>query len=134
MQSAETDWLLILDEYSYDAWGRQPKCLAVTDEFTKEGLALDADGRIRSPRVIEVLSRLVSERRAPTFLRSDNGPEFVSRALPSRIAAQGIDTAIRFAAQVFITWIARLHSATSFFSRAFSASSCRRRRASSDGS
>jgi putative transposase len=39
------------------------------------GLAIDADGRIRSARVIEVLSRLVSARAAPRFLRSDNGPE-----------------------------------------------------------
>ena len=31
--------------------------------------------------MIEVLSRLVSERGAPLYLRSDNGPEFVSRAL-----------------------------------------------------
>jgi hypothetical protein len=37
-----------------------------------------------------VLSRLVSERGAPTFLRSDNGPEFVSNALLSWIVAQGI--------------------------------------------
>ena len=50
----------------------------VADEFTKEGLAIDVDGRIRSARVIEVLSRLVSARGAPRFLRSDNGPEFVS--------------------------------------------------------
>jgi hypothetical protein len=28
--------------------------------------------------VIEVLSRLVSDRRAPAALRSDNGPEFVA--------------------------------------------------------
>jgi putative transposase len=28
-----------------------------------------------------VLSRLFSERGAPLYLRSDNGPEFVSRAL-----------------------------------------------------
>lgn len=43
--------------------------------------AIEVDGRIRSGRVIEVLSRLVSERGAPLYLRSDNGPEFVSRAL-----------------------------------------------------
>ena len=60
--------------------GQQFKCLTVTDEFTKEGLAIDVDGRIRSPRVIDVLSRLVSERGPPEFLRSDNGPEFVSKA------------------------------------------------------
>jgi putative transposase len=52
------------------------------------------DARIRSPRVIEVLSRLVSARGAPAFLRSDNGPEFVSKALLSWIVAQGIGTAL----------------------------------------
>ena len=86
--------------WSYDfvfdrcANGQQLKCLTVTDEFSKEGLAIDVDGRIRSPRVIEVLSRLVSERGAPSFLRSDNGPEFVSKALLSWIVAQGIGTAL----------------------------------------
>ena len=86
--------------WSYDfvfdhcANGQQLKCLTVTDEFTKEGLAIDVDGRIRSPRVIEVLSRLVSARGAPAFLRSDNGPEFVSKALLSWIVAQGIGTAL----------------------------------------
>jgi putative transposase len=86
--------------WSYDfmfdrcANGQQLKCLTVTDEFTKQGLAIDVDGRIRSPRVIEVLSRLVSERGAPSFLRSDNGPEFVSKALLSWIVAQGIGTAL----------------------------------------
>jgi putative transposase len=86
--------------WSYDfvfdrcANGQQLKCLTVTDEFTKEGLAIDVDARLRSPRVIEVLSRLVSERGAPKVLRSDNGPEFVSRALLSWITAQGIDIAL----------------------------------------
>lgn len=66
--------------WSYDfvfdwcANGQQLKCLTVTDEWTKEGLAIEVDGRIRSARVIEVLSRLVSERGAPLYLRSDNGP------------------------------------------------------------
>ena len=70
-------------DFVFDACanGQQLKCLTVTDECTKEGLAIDVDGRIRSGRVIEVLSRLVSERGAPRYLRSDNGPEFVSRAL-----------------------------------------------------
>jgi transposase InsO family protein len=54
----------------------------------------DVDGRIRSSRVTEVLSRLVSERGAPLLLRSDNGPEFVSKALLSWIAAQGVGTAL----------------------------------------
>lgn len=86
--------------WSYDfvfdccADGRQLKCLTVTDEFTKEGLAIEVDGRIRSARVIEVLARLVSERGAPRFMRSDNGPEFVSRALLKWILDQGVETAL----------------------------------------
>jgi putative transposase len=86
--------------WSYDfvfdwcANGQQLKCLTVTDEWTKEGLAIEVDGRIRSGRVIEVLSRLVSERGAPLCLRSDNGPEFVSRALLKWIVDQGIATAL----------------------------------------
>src|SRR6478752_6369152 len=80
--------------FDHCANGQQLKCLTVADEFTKEGLAIDVDGRIRSGRVIEVLSRLVSARGAPRFLRSDNGPEFVSKALLSWIVAQGIGTAL----------------------------------------
>src|SRR5271166_182168 len=83
-------------DFVFDACadGRQLKCLTVADEFTKEGLAIEVDSRIRSGRVIEVLSRLVSERGAPKHLRSDNGPEFASRALLKWIADQGIDTAL----------------------------------------
>ena len=80
--------------FDHCANGQQLKCLTVADEFTKEGLAIDVDGRIRSGRVIEVLSRLVSARGAPRFLRSDNGPEFVSKALLSWIVTQGIGTAL----------------------------------------
>lgn len=42
---------------------------------------LGLDSRIRSSRVVEVLSRLVPERDAPLTLRSDNEPDLVSRAL-----------------------------------------------------
>ena len=86
--------------WSYDfvfdwcANGQKLKCLTVTDEWTREGLAIEVDGRIRSSRVIEVLSRLVSERGAPLYLRSDNGPEFVSRALLAWIIDQGTETAL----------------------------------------
>ena len=86
--------------WSYDfvfdwcANGQQLKCLTVSDEWTKEGLAIEVDAHIRSNRVIAVLSRLVSERGAPLYLRSDNGPEFVSRALLKWIVDQGIGCAL----------------------------------------
>lgn len=42
--------------------GQQLKDLTVTDEWTKEGLAIEVDGRLRSGRVIEVLSWRIRER------------------------------------------------------------------------
>lgn len=70
------------------------KCLTVVDEYTRECLAIDVAGTIRSRRVIEVLSRLVSLHGAPLFMRSDNGPEFVSHAILEWIAHSGIATVL----------------------------------------
>lgn len=82
-------------DFVFDACanGQQLKCLTVIDEFTRECLAIDVAGGIRSGRVIEVLSRLVSAHGAPKYLRSDNGPEFVSRAVLRWLAQANIDTA-----------------------------------------
>ena len=73
--------------------GQQLKCLTVVDEFTHECLAIDVAGSIRSGRVIEVLSRLISVHGSPKHLRSDNGPEFVSRAVLKWLTNLNIDTA-----------------------------------------
>jgi len=82
-------------DFVFDACanGQQLKCLTVIDEFTRECLAIDVAGSIRSGRVIEVLSKLVSVRGAPVYLRSDNGPEFVSRAVLQWLHAAGVETA-----------------------------------------
>jgi putative transposase len=82
-------------DFVFDACanGQQLKCLTVIDEFTRECLAIDVAGSIRSGRVIEVLSKLVSVRGAPKVLRSDHGPEFVSRAVLRWLEGAGIDTA-----------------------------------------
>jgi putative transposase len=79
----------------YDACanGRQVKCLTVVDEYTRECLAIDVASSIRSSRVVQVLSRLLSIHGAPRVMRSDNGPEFVSRAILKWILAEGIDIA-----------------------------------------
>ena len=53
--------------------GRTLKCLTVIDEFTRECLVIDVAGGIRSGRVIEVLTQLVSLHGAPRYLRSDDG-------------------------------------------------------------
>jgi putative transposase len=73
--------------------GRTLKCLTVIDEFTRECLAIDVAGGIRSGRVIEVLTQLVSVHGAPRYLRSDNGPEFVARAILRWLQTAQIETA-----------------------------------------
>lgn len=82
-------------DFVFDACanGQQLKCLTVVDEFTRECLAIDVAGSIRSGRVIEVLSKLVSVHGSPRHLRSDNGPEFVSRAVLRWLHQANIDTA-----------------------------------------
>jgi putative transposase len=61
-------------DFVFDACanGQQLKCLTVVDEFTRECLAIDVAGSIRSGRVIDVLSKLVSVHGSPKHLRSDN--------------------------------------------------------------
>jgi putative transposase len=82
-------------DFVFDACanGHGLKCLVITDEWTHEALAIDVQGSIRSKRVIDVLARLVSEHGAPRYLRSDNGPEFVSRAILEWLSDAGIETA-----------------------------------------
>jgi putative transposase len=83
-------------DFVFDACanGQQLKCLTVIDEHTRESLAIDVAGSIRSGRLIEVLTKLVSEHGAPKYLRSDNGPEFVSKAVLKWLLQSNIDTAL----------------------------------------
>ena len=83
-------------DFVFDACanGQQLKCLTVVDEFTHECLAIDVAGSIRSGRVIDVLTRLMSVHSAPVYLRSDSGPEFVSNAILQWLTDARIETAI----------------------------------------
>ncbi len=83
-------------DFVFDACadGQQIKCLTVIDEWTRECLAIDVAGSIRSGRVVDVLARLVSVHGAPRYLRRDNGPEFVSKAILAGRQDERIDTAL----------------------------------------
>jgi putative transposase len=82
-------------DFVFDACANAQKinCLTVIDEFTRECLVINVAGSTRSPRVIEVRSKWVNVRGAPTYLRSDNGPEFVSRTVLQWLSKAGIETA-----------------------------------------
>ena len=61
--------------------GRPLKLLTVVDEYTRACLAIAVRRRLTSRDVQEVLSELFLRRGCPTHIRSDNGPEFIARAL-----------------------------------------------------
>jgi len=82
-------------DFVFDACanGQQLKCLTVLDEYSRECLAIDVAGSIRSHRVIEILAQLISVHGAPRYIRSDNGPEFVARAILRWLGQANIETA-----------------------------------------
>jgi putative transposase len=73
--------------------GRKYRMLNVIDEFTHECLAIRVSRRLNSTDVIDVLSDLFILRGVPGHIRSDNGPEFVAKAVQDWIAAVGARTA-----------------------------------------
>ena len=61
--------------------GRAARLLTVIDEYTRECLAIKAERRIRAIDVIATQADLMVTRGVPEHIRSDNGPEFTSRAV-----------------------------------------------------
>jgi len=61
--------------------GRKIRLLTIVDNFSRECLALDVAWGFKGTDVAQVLTRIVRERGKPRFIRCDNGPEFVSKAL-----------------------------------------------------
>lgn len=59
--------------------GRPLKILVVIDEFTRECLALEVNRRFTSDQFVELIGKLISVRGVPKYIRSDNGPEFISK-------------------------------------------------------
>jgi Integrase core domain len=67
--------------------------LNVLDEFTHECLAIRVARKLKAIDVIDVLSDLFILRGVPAHIRSDNGPEFVAKAVQEWITAVGAKTA-----------------------------------------
>ena len=68
-----------VEDRTYD--GRKYRMLNIIDEFTHECLAIRIDRKLKSIDVIDVLSDLFILRGVPEHIRSDNGPEFVAKAV-----------------------------------------------------
>ncbi len=73
--------------------GRKYRMLNVIDEFTHECLAIRVNRKLKAVDVIDVLSDLFILRGVPGHIRSDNGAEFIAKAVQEWITAVGAKTA-----------------------------------------
>jgi len=72
--------------------GRAVRMLTIVDEHTRECLAIDVSRQLNGVDVIERLSELFIFRDIPEYIRSDNGPEFVSKKVRHWLKASGVQT------------------------------------------
>jgi putative transposase len=63
------------------ASGQKLKMLTLVDEWTRECLAIEVATSMGAAAVIAVLERAFTTYGTPAVLRSDNGPEFIARAM-----------------------------------------------------
>jgi putative transposase len=68
-------------------------CADIIDEFSRECLAIRVERKLNSTAVIDVLCDLFILRGIPGHIRSDNGPEFIAKAVRDWIATVGARTA-----------------------------------------
>jgi putative transposase len=72
------------------SWGRRFRTLNIVDDYTRECLAIEVDTSLGGGRVVRVLEELKLRRGLPRQIRSDNGPEFLSRAVDQWAYEQGL--------------------------------------------
>jgi transposase InsO family protein len=71
--------------------GRSLKWFAITDEFTREFLALEVDRSITADRIVDVLTHLFLMRGVPKHIRSDNGSEFIAGTIRSHSESASLE-------------------------------------------
>jgi putative transposase len=71
--------------------GRRIKCLTIVDDFTRECLDIAVDYGISGGYVARVLTAVGQFRGLPRAVRTDQGPEFTSRALDRWAYGCGVD-------------------------------------------
>jgi len=61
--------------------GRSYRLFNVIDDCNREALAIDIDLSLPATRVVRSLNQIIEWRGKPLSIRSDNGPEYISRTL-----------------------------------------------------
>lgn len=70
--------------------GRKFRTLNVVDDYNREALGVEIDYSLSAQRVTRLLDRLVEQYGKPERLRTDNGLEFISRALQDWCSAKEV--------------------------------------------
>ena len=70
--------------------GRALKCLVIVDDATTELVAVEVAHSMSGHHVTRVLDRLSLERGLPKVIRTDNGPEFIGRAMLTWAHTRGV--------------------------------------------
>lgn len=72
--------------------GRRLKMMPIVDEYSRECLSIDVERSITAEDVVSTLASLFRQRGEPAFIRSDNGPEFVAKAIKIWLETSGVKT------------------------------------------
>ncbi|MFT5126617.1 MAG: putative transposase [Rhodothermales bacterium] len=72
--------------------GRALRILTVMDEFSRFNVGLHVARSITAEQVIEQLEEAIAAYGKPSFIRSDNGPEFVAKAISAHLQARKVGT------------------------------------------
>ncbi len=72
--------------------GRRLKMMPIVDEYSRECLTIKVERSITAEDVVRTLATLFERRGEPSFIRSDNGPEFIAKAVKCWLEASGIKT------------------------------------------
>ncbi len=72
--------------------GQTLKWFVIIDEFTLRCITLDVSRGFKSPDIIDRLSELFVMYLMPEHIRSDNGPEFIAKAIGDWLSKLGVKT------------------------------------------
>lgn len=79
-----SDWVVGEDK-------RSVRLINIMDEGSRKALWTEAHQSISAQRLVSILKKGVAWRSKPQYIRCDNGPEFISKALEDWAKAEGIE-------------------------------------------
>jgi putative transposase len=71
--------------------GRRLRALTIVDNYTRECLAIDVGASLKGEDVVTALTRIVAARGKPTTIKTDNGSEFISKAMDRWAYEYGVE-------------------------------------------